>query len=50
MSGVCSVSFIVCVVRVLFLFERGVLYCVLYLVVVPLPQGKPPICSQNKEQ
>jgi hypothetical protein len=37
---VCNVSFIVCVVLCAVLFERGVVFCVLCLIVVPLPPGK----------
>jgi hypothetical protein len=46
---VCSVSFIVCVVLcAVFLFECGVLFCVLRLIVVPLSPGRNRICSLNK--
>jgi hypothetical protein len=48
-----SVSFIVIVVLCdVFLFEGGVLFCVicvLCLIVVSLPPGKKPICSLNKQ-
>jgi hypothetical protein len=37
---VCNVSFLVCVVLCAVLSERGVILCVLCLIVVPLPPGK----------
>jgi hypothetical protein len=43
-SIVCSVSFIFCAVLCA-VFECGVLFCVLCLIIVPLPPGKNPISS-----
>jgi hypothetical protein len=41
-----NVSFIVCVAWCAVLFERGEIFCVLCLIVVPLPPGKPPLAVQ----